>query len=193
MFDSPHGNAYEKNWMPFTVRGETRWVYSGKPDHVVMGPTGAFSTPNPFPWTGGVVRGGAPPVLVERPGGRPAYYHFFHGCLKRPHGNVYTVGCNVFEPHPPFRVLRQTPTPLVWPDLPGPGEPVVKRYVVFPGGAILRGDTWHVACGIDDTFCRIHRLPFADVEAALADVPEGDTTVTSIRETAINTGVRRGE
>lgn len=190
IYPSPRGSAYEKNWMPFVTGRLVNWVYSGKPDHVVFhSPTtrqGNWTTPNDFAWTGGVVRGGCPPVLHAG-----VYYHFFHGCLKRPHGNVYTVGCYTFDPDPPFRVLAMTPTPLVWPDLPGPGEAVVKRYVVFPGGAIPHAGHWHLACGIDDTFCRIIRLSFTDVDAALARAVADTGGVVSIRDTAINLGTKR--
>lgn len=214
VFKSPHGNLYEKNWVPFwwpnSKHGMVRWVYGTKPDHVVLNEicnnehdkNDVYVTPNPLPWTGGAVRGGAAPVLmtpliahalnyprVFDGAEREVYYHFYHGCLKRMQGSVYTIGCCVFEAKPPFRVLRQTPTPLVWPDLPAAGESCVKRYVVFPGGAVPHAGAWHIAAGVDDTFCRIYRLPFEQVEAALSDVPEAEPTL-SIRETPICRGVK---
>lgn len=192
LFESPNDCAYEKNWVPLILDGITHWVYGTKPWHVVMaappGDADVWSSRNDFAWTGGVIRGGCPPVLHDG-----VCYHFYHGCLKRPHGNIYTVGCYTFEPDPPFRVLRQTPTPIVWPDLPGPGESVVKRYVVFPGGAVPHAGHWHVACGIDDTFVRIVRLSFADVEAALDATATDTGDVTSIRGTQIATGVPDAE
>lgn len=189
VFRSPHNNLYEKNWVPFwDTRGdELRWVYASKPRHTVLGRQ-SWETPNPFPWAGGVIRGGAAPVSVTRPDGREEWYHFFHGCLKRLQGSVYTMGCAVFEPHPPFRILRQTAAPLLWPDLPAPGEEVVKRYVVWPGGAVLHGGSWHIALGVDDTFCRIVRIPVTEVEAAMTDVPEEEPAV-SLRDTPLATGV----
>jgi hypothetical protein len=193
VMDSPHGNLYEKNWMPLVDEGEIRWVYSGKPNHVVLGGTQNWSTPNPFPWTGGALRGGATPVLTRLHADGadgPVYVHFFHGCLKRAQGSVYTIGCNVFEAKPPYRILRQTPTPLVWPDLPAADESVVKRFVLFPGGAIPHAGAWHIACGVDDCACRIIQIPFAKVEAALKDVPE-ERQVSSIRDTHIALGVKK--
>lgn len=201
VFASPHGNLYEKNWVPFHDGRELRWVYSTTPEHVVMGETDTHATPNPLPWTGGVVRGGAAPVLcadghpewplswADRPA-RPVYYHFFHGCLKRVQGSVYTVGCAVFEAEPPFRVLRQTAAPLAWPDLPAHGENVVKRYVLWPGGAVPHAGAWHLACGIDDTNCRIIRLPFEAVEAAFTDRADTEPGV-SIRDTPLARGSNR--
>ncbi len=199
VYKSPAKNLYEKNWVPFEHQQELHWVYASKPKHVVVGPLHTHTTDNNLPWTGGVVRGGATPVLVDvrRTDNRNifekmVYYHFFHGCLKRLEGNVYTMGCIVFEAEPPFRVLRQTATPLLWPDLPGPGESVVKRYVVWPGGAVPHAGAWHIALGIDDTFCRIVRIPFADVESALTSVPE-ENSITSIRDTPLALGTSSGE
>ncbi len=193
ILDSPFGNLYEKNWMPLFDRedNDLRWVYSYKPNHVVRGGMQIWKTYNPFAWTGGVIRGGATPVSWTFPDGEVMYYHFFHGVLKRLEGSVYTVGCNVFEAKPPYRVLRQTPVPLLWPDLPAPGEDVVKRCVLWPGGAVPHAGAWHIALGVDDTFVRITRVPFADVESALVDVPGGRETL-SIRDTPIALGVRKG-
>lgn len=201
VFRSPRGSVYEKNWEPFYDGHDLNWVYAGKPEHMILDADGCprWATPNPLPWTGGVVRGGCPPVLAEVdpaagtwvPGaGRGEYYAFFHGCLKRTFGNVYTVGCYTFEPRPPYRITRMTPTPLVWPDLPAADEDVVKRFVVFPGGAVPHAGAWHLACGVDDSFCRIVRLPFAAVEAALKSAPEAAGAVHSLRDTPVALGVR---
>lgn len=198
VYPSPFGNLYEKNWQCIPVDGgrELRWLYSFKPHHTVMGETQNWRTLNPFQWTGGVIRGGATPVRVypweidPKWDGLPAvYYHFFHGCLKRERQNVYTVGCNVFEAEPPYRVLRQTSTPLIWPDLPAADENVVKRMVIWPGGAIPHQGAWHISLGIDDTFVRIVRLPFADVEKALDAGTHDNRDILSIRDTAISHGI----
>lgn len=185
VFKSPNGNAYEKNWVYVGSGDEIRWVYASKPEHVVMGPNHQkWATPNNLPWTGGVVRGGATPVLMNG-----VYYHFFHGCLKRLQGSVYTMGCIVFEAKPPYRVLRQTIVPLAWPDEPAPGEELIKRYVCWPGGAVPHAGAWHVCLGVDDTYCRIINLPFEDVEGALNDVPQIDDYV-SIRDTILSHGAK---
>ena len=213
VYKSPNSNLYEKNWSPLVHDDELHWIYASKPKHVVIGPRETYSTDNNLPWTGGVIRGGATPVLMERGNllydyfdrkmeeslGFPAsppyrekfYYHFFHGCLKRLEGNVYTMGCAVIEAKPPFPVLRQTSVPLLWPDLPGPGETVVKRFVTWPGGAVPHAGRWWICLGIDDTFCRIVSIPFADVESALTSVPQKDS-VKSIRETPIALGTSAG-
>ncbi len=188
---SPEGNLYEKNWSPISDDDGLHWVYGTKPQHIVLGDTQNWATPNPLPWCGGVIRGGAAPVLVKantiNDSPRDEYYHFFHGCLKRLEGSVYTIGCSVFEARPPYKVLRQTAKPLVWPDLPAVGEDVVKRSVVFPGGAVAHAKHWHIAAGIDDYACRIFRIPFDTVEAELTDVPEV-ASGTSLRESPMALG-----
>jgi hypothetical protein len=191
VFQSPHGNLYEKNWVPFCNEYGVNWVYATKPKHVVLTDHGNYVTDNDLPWTGGFVRGGAAPVCVPHhtDPSKDSYYHFFHGCLKRVQGSVYTVGCVVFDAKPPYKVLRQTRLPLVWPDLPAVGESVVKRYVVWPGGAVAHAGAWHLALGIDDTYCRIVRIPFDAVEASLNDVPE-ESRLGSLRASIIATGAQ---
>ena len=102
---------------------------------------------------------------------------------------MYTVGCLVFDAKPPYRVLRQTPVPLLWPDLPAADESVVKRYVIWPGGAVPHAGAWHLALGVDDCHCRVVRLPFETVESALSDVPETDE-IMSLRDTPLAKGVQ---
>lgn len=187
VYQSPSCSVYEKNWSPFygDARQGLRWVYAMKPDHVILDESGGIlcTSRNDLPWTGGVMRGGAAPVYHNG-----VYYVFFHGCLKVTKGNVYTVGCYTFDPASPHRILKQTAVPLLWPDLPGPGESVTKRYVCWVGGAVAHAGAFHLAIGVDDTFSRIVRIPFANVEAALSDIPETQSgRVTSIRSTAIGT------
>lgn len=198
VFSSPNGCAYEKNWVPISDDNGLSWVYGTKPQHIVLGQNQNWVTPNALPWTGGALRGGAVPVLTPRGASvqfgnsRDVYYHFFHGVLKRFEGNVYTVGCTVFDAKPPYRVLRQTATPLIWPDLPAAGESVIKRYVTWVGGAVAHAGAWHLALGIDDTFCRITRIPFGVVEDALTDVAEQRSPV-GLRETPAARGVPEAE
>ena len=210
VFNSPMDRLYEKNWVPFYAWDERYrrgypsgwshglcWVYGTKPQHVVIGENETWKTPNDLPWTGGVIRGGAAPVLMDYQqidkfwhGEKWVYYHFFHGALKRMQGTVYTVGCSVFEADPPFRILRQSTIPLVWPDLPAVDEDVVKRYVVWPGGAVYHAGAWHLALGVDDSFVRIVRIPSEQVESVLNSVPEqSGSSMTSLRDTPLAMGI----
>jgi predicted GH43/DUF377 family glycosyl hydrolase len=184
VFESPYGNAYEKNWM-FWEDGEgLNFGYAFHPEHIVFGQHTNWKTPNPLPWSAGIIRGGASPVLHDG-----VYYHFFHGVLKSLRGARYTLGCQTFEAKPPYRILKQTPRPLVWPDEPDYGEVTVKRYVVFVGGAVPHAGAWYLVAGVDDTNCRMIRIPFEDVEKSLSDVPEENPTVT-LSNTVLATGGR---
>lgn len=202
VFASPKQSLYEKNWQPFVDEGELRWVYGMKPYMQVMGQKQTWTTENHLAWSGGVIRGGAAPVLMLPHVRRdtvgvhgswhrtPVYYSFYHGCLKRLEGSVYTIGCAVFDAEPPYRILRQTAAPFKdfgWPDQPAEGENVVKRYVLFPGGAVPYAGHWFIACGVDDSYARIVRVPFDTVEQALTDKHE-DAPTTGLRETSMALG-----
>lgn len=186
IYDSPHGCAYEKNWVRFAFEGKDRWVYGIKPEHTILNEDGdvIHKTDNKLPWMGGALRGGATPIFVNG-----KWWSFVHGCLKVTKGNVYSVGCVTFDPNPPHRVLRQAAIPLVWPEAyHDPNVNVVKRNVMWPGGAIFYRDHFWVILGIDDTYCAMCRLSFEEVERALTDIPETNSVV-SIRETPVSLGV----
>lgn len=191
VFRSPTGSIYEKNWVAFETDEGLNWCYQFKPDHVVMGATQNWVTPNHLPWTGGVIRGGAAPIRLTNPDGRDVYWHVYHGCLKRLIGNIYTAGVLEFDAKPPFQVLRQTPSPLIWPDLPAIGESPVKRYVCWPGGAVIHKDRLFVVLGVDDTFCRMRSFPVSEIHALMTDTPETVWQKTfSIRDTSIASGIK---
>ena len=175
-----HGRTYpkEKNWSPFVHDGQQYAVYTVGPRHLMVRINGdraetVYVSDTAFPWSGGHLRGGAPPVLV---GDR--YYHWFHGCATpgtdRPSGGSadqchYNVGLYTFEPRPPFRVLSMTTHPLLW----GSRHDNVTRdhcpyhAVAFPCGAWLDGDTWRVSMGWNDRRIMVAEWAAADVESAL--------------------------
>lgn len=153
---------WEKNWVFFERFGELFAVYSTSP-HVVLHVVGTqaypfTTTPNPFPWSGGHLRGGASPVRVG-----DHFYHFFHG-----RGGVaeYSLGVCVFEADPPFRIVRQTADPIYQSD---PKTKPADQYIdtVFPCGAVLGGDKWHVSMGVHDRTTDVVTFSVSDVERAL--------------------------
>ena len=179
----------EKNWAPFEHDGEQYVVYTVSP-HVVARIDGetaerVYATDAPFPWAGGHLRGGAPPVLV---GDR--FYHWFHGSAS-PKGGLpgsaadshYNVGLYTFEARPPFRVLAMTPAPVLW----GSRAENVSidrcpyHAVAFPCGAAVEDGVWKVSMGWND-----RRIMVAEWDAdAVADLigappvwfdPRPDTT-----------------
>ena len=116
-------------------------------------------------WSGGVLRGGAPPVRVG-----DEYFCFFHGALDDERGHrVYPLGCYTFEAQPPFAPRRLTPDPLAWPD------PAAKPEHWWPptfytGGSALRDGRWLIAYGASDHVSKVATFDAAGVEAALCPI-----------------------
>jgi predicted GH43/DUF377 family glycosyl hydrolase len=145
---------WEKNWGFFAWENELLCVYTIAPIHRVLRIVGtqAYSLcevrwePR---WSGGYLRGGAPPVLYEG-----EYYSFFHGKIDDGAASLYSLGCYTFDAQPPFAPRRLTREPLLWPD------PLRKPAfwhpdVVYPSGAIRQGEKWLVSCGQQDHYSDI--------------------------------------
>lgn len=188
-----HRQSWEKNWGFFEWQGELMAVYMTGPKHVVLHVNGNKAYPfaetdNTFPWSGGVLRGGAPPVLV---GDR--YYHWFHGRIGEWAAGRYSVGLSVFEAKPPFRVVAQSPHPL-WmashdnqpADQRAAGEPAV----VFPAGAFLENGKWIVSSGCHDRWIEIHEWDAVEIERILSPEVSAPVLLPVSRGECIHLGVR---
>lgn len=159
----------EKNWSMFDHNGELLAVYTTGPRHVVVRIDGdraerVADTPVTLPWAGGVLRGGAPPVRVG-----DLYYHWFHGRTgadRKPH---YNVGLSVFEAKPPFRVVAQSPRPMLWGSAADNAAETKPNYcvVAFPCGAILEAGVWRVSMGWNDRGVRVAEWDAATVDRAV--------------------------
>lgn len=160
-------SPWEKNWQFFEHDGELLCVYLISP-HVILRADGdvmrwhaethhALKLPH-----GPNLRGGAPPV--RRSG---EFFHWFH--TQRVAGDVveYGLGLYTFDAVHPFAVRRAAKRVLLWADSPIPGT---RKSVVFPCGAILRGDDWLVSYGHNDAECRIITIPAKRVENLLEPV-----------------------
>lgn len=158
--------AWEKNWSFFESDGRLYAVYSIAPHRVLLidGDRAelAHESSHRWPWTGGELRGGAPPGRLG-----DEFFHFFHGCTGAHSTRRYNVGCYTFSPWPPFRILRRTVNPLSWDD---PATKPRDQYcpTVFPSGAVRDGDTWKVSCGIHDRWLEVWEWPARQVETALS-------------------------
>lgn len=157
----------EKNWGWFSHDGELYAVYSVSP-HVVLRIAGdavaeVHRTPNVLPWTGGYLRGGAPPVRVG-----DEYICWIHGADDARRGRVYNVGVYAFEAKPPFRVTRQAKAPLLWAtDAERMPAANGRGCVVFPAGAVLDGGVWRVSAGVADQRVEIFEWDATDVAEVL--------------------------
>lgn len=158
--------AWEKNWVFFQgASGDLLAVYSVSP-HVVLRIDGDTATEvarteTRFPWNGGELRGGAPPVFH-----RGQWYHWFHGRIGQWTRGRYTLGLYTFQPGPPYAVTWMTPTPCVTGDpATRPKDQSHEPAVIFPGGSVIDGSRWHVSSGVHDRWCEIHSFDLEEVTA----------------------------
>lgn len=160
--------GWEKNWTLFEYCGELFCVYSIQP-HIILHLHGHDAYPFcatdvKLPWSGGLLRGGASPVLVG-----DEFYHFFHGRIPRDGVETYNTGLITFEAKPPFRPRRITPRPLLWPD------PTLRQSedwanINFVCGAIMEGGIWKLSIGVQDRSIEIVEFDAADVERSLIKI-----------------------
>lgn len=178
----------EKNWSPFVVDDRQFFVYSIAP-HVVIEVeddrvVNEFVTDNPLPFSGGHLRGGAPPILR---GDR--FLSIFHGNLPIPKPGkwpdyLYSTGAYEFEAKPPFRVVCQTPMPLMWAndgdiahEVGGNRRGDVR--VIFPSGSVDRGDKVIVSQGAADNRIELMEFGLNAIDSAMKTVPRIGTAEAS--------------
>ncbi len=175
---------WEKNWGFFEHAGELHCLYSIKtaalPFRVlrVEGERTWDVAEHACPFGGkeGVLHGGAPPVLHQG-----EYYAWFHRRIGSGHDKTYTIDLLTFEARPPFRPSRHVPAALLVPttsDRPGATVP----HAVFPGGAFLEHNAWHVAFGYYDKWSELARWDVNHIEEALQPLPGGPFDGLSFRE-----------
>ena len=158
----------EKNHSYFEHDGELLAVYQTGPRHIITRIDGDRAeriddTPVDLPWSGGFMRGGAPPVRVG-----DHYYHWFHGRVGTDQYPWYNVGLSVFEARPPFRTVALSPHPMLWGDM-AANLTTDRSYActAFPQGAVLENGVWKVSMGWNDRGIRIGEWDAAAVDATL--------------------------
>ncbi len=164
VLDVPGRRAWEKNWAFFEWESQLFAVYTPTP-HVVLRVDGgrverAYETAWAPHYPYGEMRGGASPVQVG-----DEFFHFFHSRRDGDNG-TYGVGVYAFEARPPFRPTRFCRTPLVMAEVRERPDPATAT-VVYPGGAVLDGETWRVACGYMDAGMRIYEFDAAMIDRKL--------------------------
>lgn len=158
--------SWEKNWGFFDVADELYAVYSIQPHRVlrIRGNRAELVHPAPFArqWNGGEMRGGACPIRVG-----DEFWSFFHDRVQAEDAHlIYRMGLYTFSADPPFRPLRWIPEPVVAADrATKPADQYAS--VVFPGGAVRRGDQWLIACGIHDRWSEVLAFDHAELEGRL--------------------------
>ena len=154
-------DRWEKNWSPFLHDGLLYAVKNISPRHVVVRIDGhrtrVVADVSGPTWTGGLLRGGAPPV---RHGDQ--YLSWFHGHVRWMGRKTYTTGLYSFEAKPPFRPLHITHDPVVY----GDSRTRPKGWVInnfFPCGALLEDGEWLVSAGYHDMEVALVRWDAKDV------------------------------
>jgi len=156
--------GHEKNWLWFFHNDKLNLIYAAQPHTVVEFDshlrvvTERRSANKLLPWAYGEIRGGTPPVRVAS-----EYITFFHSSL--PWTNRfrrYYMGAYAFDAKPPFAITRITKEPLLigsqndyWVEK--------KPLVVFPCGALLRGQEWLITLGVNDLKCGYIKIPHRDL------------------------------
>jgi hypothetical protein len=166
---SPVQSLVEKNWVFFSHGGTLYCVYYPAP-HIVY----QVKLDNGVPSLGEKweaenwknadlmenARGGAPPVRVG-----DEFYHFYHTQHRHGRGVAYQVGLYTFATEPPWNLKRSIKGPLL-------SMVPSKRDLdcIFPVGAALEGERWHLSCGIQDHETMAITLDFNDLERLLTKV-----------------------
>jgi predicted GH43/DUF377 family glycosyl hydrolase len=115
-------------------------------------------------WDAGRVGAGAPPI--RSPDG---WLEIYHGGA-RPAGNngvgTYSAGALLLDLDEPHRIVRKSSEPILVPETDFERAGFVPN-VLFPTGAVDRGDTLFIYYGAADTVCAVAELSKADVLAAM--------------------------
>jgi predicted GH43/DUF377 family glycosyl hydrolase len=159
--------AWEKSWGFFEHDGELLCVYQPAPRHLILRHDNEIVEPwaesswQPQ-WTGGDMRGGAPPVRVGN-----EYWSFVHGTKYNPSGWFeYVVGLYTFEASWPFRPCRIAPV-LLNTDQPGT---INANRAVYPCGAVKDDDRWLISYGLSDTFVEVAEFDHGELEKCLVKI-----------------------
>ena len=164
----PARNYWEKNWQFFEYQDELYASYSIAPHRVLRVRDNnaelVYSSPTRGEWSGGELRGGSAPVLVD-----DEWWCFFHSRVEVHGHRIYNTGVLTFENRPPFQILRLTPHPILAAD-PATKPPDQYASVVFAGGAALVGDTWIVSHGIHDRWTELHSFSRHELEKQMVQI-----------------------
>ena len=153
----------EKNWAFISYDGDLYFIYTPRPYRVMKVYGEKVQDYFQQDWQSryldyGTPRGGATPVFHNG-----HIYHFFHSSHGY-HSKIpevmdntrrYHIGVHVIEARPPFRLLRESHTPIVSGEF-EPGGPTWKfpseRAVLFPGSAHRNelDNGWLIVCGVND-------------------------------------------
>jgi beta-1,2-mannobiose phosphorylase / 1,2-beta-oligomannan phosphorylase len=119
---------------------------ASSPDLIHWGGHRFILGPDAGAWDSYRIGGGPPPLKV--PGGWLLIYHGVERRKGDPIG-VYCVGAALLDEQDPSRVLARTPAPILRPERSWERKGFTPN-VIFPTGALLRGDELILFCGAAD-------------------------------------------
>lgn len=117
-------------------------------------------------WQSGRIGGGTPPLRDPDTGG---WLTVYHGSEKTADGKgvgMYTAGALLLDTNEPQRVIKQTTSPIMQPELDFEKIGFVNN-VVFPTAMLDRGEEWWVYYGAADEHIGVTAYRKADLSAAL--------------------------
>ncbi len=187
--DYRHRQPWEKNWGFFSRGDQLYAVYNiaaGGNTHQILKIDGnkatlAHESQTTWPSVIGQPRGGAAPFKRGN-----EWYSFFHD-VRDGERREYNLCLYTFEDQPPFQINRFVRTPLFSPTKshrPNTWTPDV----VFPGGAFLENNLWHVASGYYDQWSWLLRFDVNQVEKLLEIAPGGRDEVFDYQAAFVEMG-----
>lgn len=167
------GRRMQKNWIGWGFEGRLILTYSGSP-HINIEVNEKSEVVKEYRseqdlssvWKFGEVRGGTPPVFHDG-----LFYSFFHSSLPWQNDRrQYYCGVYAYEPHPPFKIVKITPEPILAGSRYDAWFPT-KPLVVFPGGALMeKNEDWLIVYGINDLKSGWARIPHSALQPLLVSV-----------------------
>lgn len=154
----------EKNWTFISYKDRLFVIYDIQNQHVceVNDQTGAIIKEWKglhYHWPLGHMRGGSTPLRVSIEGGKDGWLCFLHSATAHAWAlRRYSMSAAILALEPPFYPTWLSKDPLCYgsreEEYCGSGN----GQCVFPCGAILGQDQWHVSAGVNDTFNTIFHL-----------------------------------
>ncbi len=165
-------SSCQKNWVFFSRKYQlyviqwcspTQKIYWKCPTMGSWGVDGLLDTPGPK-WTYGAIKGGTAPLEYNG-----KLLRFFHSRTDNESVLIprhrYFIGACLMNPDPPFETVTVSKKPVIYgSEVSGIKHseqaqfPHYKKNIVFPGGAIQRGDGWILALGENDSRCVLARI-----------------------------------
>jgi predicted GH43/DUF377 family glycosyl hydrolase len=170
----------EKNWTPFSHRGEIHFLHTIDPQKILALPDPrknllreySVSPSSQLEWTDkwSALRGGTPAVRID-----DEYLAFFHSSFDDRKGIIwYVCGAYTFASSHPFKLSRISPHPILFKGIYDTvhqtlANPRVRA--LYPTGLICeKGDLIHVSCGENDSGIKIVTMDKQKLLASLREV-----------------------